>query len=500
MRKDQEYLSSGAEALSILCGSMSELKLRPPKKHLVQRGFRARAGLTFAILVLLGSGAVCARTASGVVPQDTSGAADKIGVAPQRFKALIGWFGFQSEPFEAQGKLKPCLSAGRFAMPGKLRPPKTQTPKTETPTIRTAAQENPVAAAAAKPAAARGKTALSMAGDQGGAATKPAPNRSQAAASDPALAAAEALVQRGLLSDAEARTRRFLDAHPESAEGHYLLGYILFAEIRQQYESEEKKEGASFRYNDSVSASLAATRDAKARASLAELSAGARYHSPNAFDLKIVALDYLLLKDNPAAEKWLGESVELNPGDAQAWFYLGRTQYSETKYAAAIEAFEHCLKVDPKNVEAEYNVGLSYEGLKQPDEALQAYQNAIAWQSGGAMKSADPFVAIGRLYLSRNQPDKAVPYLAQAVAAFPQISLAHEEMGKAYSILQRLPEAQAELEKAVELSPERASLRCVLGEVYTREHMAAKAKAEFARCSALQTAQTAGASPNAQPH
>lgn len=316
---------------------------------------------------------------------------------------------------------------------------------------------------------------------------------------DPALAAAEALVQRGLLSDAEARTRRFLDAHPESAEGHYLLGYILFAEIRQQYEREEKKEGASFRYNDSVSASLAATRDAKARESLAELSAGARYHAPSAFDLKIVALDYLLLKDNPAAEKWLSESVKLNPNDAQAWFYLGRTQYSETKYAAAIEAFEHCLKADPKNVEAEYNVGLSYEGLKQQDEALQAYQNAIAWQSGGAMKSPDPFVAIGRLYLSRNQPDKAVPYLAQAVAAFPQISLAHEELGKAYSTLQRLPEARAELEKAVQLSPDRASLRCVLGEVYTREHMAARAKVEFARCSALQNAQTAGAS-DAQPH
>jgi tetratricopeptide (TPR) repeat protein len=321
----------------------------------------------------------------------------------------------------------------------------------------------------------------------------------QAASADPGLAEAEALVQRGLPAEAEARVRRFLDAHPESADGHYLLGYILFAEIRQQYEREEKKEGASFRYNDTVSPSLAATRDAKARDSLAEMSAGARYHAPSAFDLKIVALDYLLLKDNPAAEKWLGESVKLNPKDAQAWFYLGRTQYSETKYAAAIEAFEHCLKADPKNVEAEYNVGLSYEGLKQQDEALQAYQNAISWQSG-AMKSPDPFVAIGRLYLSRNQPEKAVPYLAQAVAEFPQISLAHEELGKAYSILHRLPEAQAELEKAVQLSPDRASLRCVLGEVYTREHMAAKAQAEFSRCSALQSAQTAGAASKSQPH
>ena len=320
--------------------------------------------------------------------------------------------------------------------------------------------------------------------------------------SDPALSTAESLAERGLLSQAEKQTRQFLNTHPESAEAHYLLGFILFSEIRQEYLGEEKKDGASFAYNDSVGKNLAALRDAKARESLAELSAGARYHSASAFSLKIVALDYLLLKDNPSAEKWLAASVKLNSNDAQAWFYLGRTEYSETKYLPAIEAFEHCLKLEPKNVIAEYNVGLSYEGLGQKDEALQAYQNSIEWQAGGGTKSADPYVALGRLYVGENQPGKAVPYLTQAVAAFPQISLTHEELGKAYSSLHRLPEAQSELEKAVQLSPDRASLRCLLGGVYQREKMSAKAQAEFARCSALQTARrsTRSPSPNAQSH
>lgn len=310
----------------------------------------------------------------------------------------------------------------------------------------------------------------------------------------------ESLVQRGLFSQAEKRTRQILDTRPESAEAHYLLGFILFSEIRQEYLGEEKSHGASFRYNDDVGKNLGALRDEKARESLAELSAGARYHSPSAFNLKIVALDYLLLKDKPAAEKWLSASVKLNSNDAQAWFYLGRTEYSETKYLPAIEAFEHCLKLEPKNVVAEYNVGLSYEGLGQKDEALQAYQNSIEWQTATATKSADPYVALGRLYLSQNQPGKAVPYLVRAAAAFPQISLVHEELGKAYSSMRRLPEAQLELEKAAQLSPDRASLRCVLGEVYQREKMSAKAQAEFARCSALQTARQATPSPDARPH
>jgi tetratricopeptide (TPR) repeat protein len=303
-------------------------------------------------------------------------------------------------------------------------------------------------------------------------------------------------LQKGLVSQAEKATRDFLRKHPDSAQGHYLLGYILFDEVREKYVGEEQKQGESFHYSDAVPAPLAAIRDAKARESLAELSAGARYHAPSAVDLKIVALDYLLLSDEPSAEKWLTASVTLNPQDAQAWYYLGRTKYSQTKYAGAIEAFEHCLKLDPKNVTAEYNVGLSYEGLNQNDEAIQAYQNAITWAAQEKGKSVDPYIAVARLYLHNNQPEKAIPYLLQAVAVFPQLSLAHEELGKAYSAQHRLPEAQGELEKAVELSPRDASLRCLLGQVYQQQKMTARAQTEFARCTALRSTQPEMPAPN----
>jgi len=317
-----------------------------------------------------------------------------------------------------------------------------------------------------------------------------AANHAETAPPDVALAEAESLLQKGLVTQAEKVTRQFLLQHADSAEGHYLLGYILFDEVREKYVGEEEKEGENFQYNDTVSASLGEMRDAKARESLVELSAGARYRSPSAFDLKIVALNYLLLKDEPSAEKWLTASTTLNSQDAQAWYYLGRTKYSETKYASAIEAFEHCLKLDPENVVAEYNVGLSYEGLNQSDEAIQAYQNAIAWESQHQLKSPAPFVALARLYLHQNQPEKAVPYLLRAVTAFPQLSLPHEELGKAYSVLHRLPEAQEQLEKAVQLSPQKASLRCLLGQVYQQEKMTAKAQTEFGRCTTLRNTQS----------
>jgi len=369
------------------------------------------------------------------------------------------------------------------------------------------------------------------------ASAKDAAEPSEPLAPDPALAPARLLLQQGKLSEAEAATRNFLLAHADSAEAHFLLGFILFREIGEKWREAGKAQEATLPYSDgSAIGSLAEFRDAKARESLAEFTAGARYHAASAFDLKIVALDYLLLKHNMDADRWLTQSVQLNSRDAQAWYYLGRTKYStgqfreaieafeqclkleprnvdadrwltqsvqlnsrdaqawyylgRTKYSTgqfreAIEAFEECLKLEPRNVEAENNVGLSYEALRRPDEAIQAFENAIAWQTESSAKNPEPFIELAHLYLNENQPEKAVPYLSQSIAISPNVSKAHEELGKAYSLLHRLSEAQAELEKAIELTPQAPNLHCLLAAIYSKQGLEEKAKAESDRCAAL---------------
>ena len=146
---------------------------------------------------------------------------------------------------------------------------------------------------------------------------------------------------------------------------------------------------------------------------------------------------------------------------------------------------EECLKLEPRNVEAENNVGLSYEALRRPDEAIQAFENAIAWQTESSAKNPEPFIELAHLYLNENQPEKAVPYLSQSIAISPNVSKAHEELGKAYALLHRLSEAQAELEKAIELTPQAPNLHCLLAAIYSKQGLEEKAKAESDRCAAL---------------
>jgi Flp pilus assembly protein TadD len=288
-----------------------------------------------------------------------------------------------------------------------------------------------------------------------------------------ALAAARSLLNEGRLNEAEQQVRRLLEAPPPSPDAHFLLAYVLFRQI--QARAPQVGEGAAH----------AEPTRALARESLGHYAAGARYREPDAFDLKIAALDQALLGDYVAADGLLTRSVASNPKDADAWYYLGRTKYNENRFEDAVHAFARCLELEPRNVKAEDNLGLSYAGLGRDDEAAAAYEKAIAWQETVPQKNLGPFLDLGTLRMEQNRPQEAIPHLLQAVAISPRSARAHEQLGKAYLRLEQLLEAQAELEQAVQLAPENAPLHFVLGQVYRKRGQTEKARAEFDRASAL---------------
>jgi tetratricopeptide (TPR) repeat protein len=268
------------------------------------------------------------------------------------------------------------------------------------------------------------------------------------------LAEARALLEMGKLSEAEKATRRYLEARKNSADAHYLLGYILF-------------------------------RKQEPKASLAEYTEGAKYRRPGAADLEVVASNYVLLNNYRDADKWFTKAVEWNPGDALGWYYLGRTKYNENRFEEAISAFRECLKLNPKDVKAEDNLGLSYEGLNRTEEAMAAYRNAIAWQSDSPVKNPGPFLNLGSLLVDSEHVDEGLPHLLEAVRLDPADFHTHRQLGKAYMRLNQLEKARAELEQAAEMAPQNAPVHFMLAQVYRRQGLMDKAKAENDRYLAL---------------
>jgi tetratricopeptide (TPR) repeat protein len=271
---------------------------------------------------------------------------------------------------------------------------------------------------------------------------------------DDPLASAHKLVDEQKYPEAETQVRAYLEGHLLSAEAHFLLGFILF-------------------------------RENKAKESLAEYTAGARYKSPSAADLKIVAFDYVLIDDYADAEKWLIESTQRDPANADSWYSLGRVQYKLNHFQQAITAFERSLALEPRSVKSEDNLGLTLAALERNDEAIAAYRTAIAWQAGAEHPSEQPLLNLGILLLEHNQLAESATLLEQAVAIAPTDPKIHEQLGRVYLAQGKLAEAAQHLERAVALAPDDSRLHYQLGQVYRRQGLADKAKAEFARTEAL---------------
>jgi tetratricopeptide (TPR) repeat protein len=278
------------------------------------------------------------------------------------------------------------------------------------------------------------------------------------------LAEQRALLAEGKLAASDAALHSYLKDHPTSAEAHFLLGYVLF-------------------------------REQKTEDSLAEFTAGARIRRPKADEFKAIASDYVLLGDFADADKWFTEVIVEKPDDADAWYLLGRTKYNENSFTAAVSSFERSLALRPRNVEAENNLGLAWQGLNSPDKAKEAFQTAIDWQ-GAAPTDPQPFLNLGAMLAEEPDFEHAMPLLLKAAELSPDNPKAHEELGHVYEAQQNLPKAQTELERAVALAPDTSALHFKLGQVYRREGMHDRAQQEFDLCEKLNSTHSSTSTPN----
>ncbi len=276
----------------------------------------------------------------------------------------------------------------------------------------------------------------------------------QAAEAEP-LAEARRAVDAGHLSAAEALLRVVLragpgtqPAPPVTAEAHYLLGYVLF-------------------------------REQRATDSLAEYTAGAALQAPTAQELEVVASDYVLLKDYADAEHWLRYATARAPAELRAWYLLGRTEYNLDRDQEAADAFQRCLQLAPRDIRCEYNLGLAFERLQQPEQAEAAYHTAIAWQAATPTQDPQPYLDLGLLERKQGRTADAIAHLRTAATLAPRNPLAWEQLGLALDTAGQTSEAILALQQAATSAPEAQQPHFFLGRIYRRLGRADDAAAQF---------------------
>jgi tetratricopeptide (TPR) repeat protein len=254
---------------------------------------------------------------------------------------------------------------------------------------------------------------------------------------DALLFAGKCLVNLGKFGEAGAALQTYRTKHPQSDEAAYLLAYVRF-------------------------------RENKPRDSLQLFTAAAQLKAPTADDLKIVALDYVLLNDFDDAGRYLEDALKRDPENAECLYHLGRVRYQQNRFDDAIAAFNHALRLQPNDVKTQDNLGLSLEAENQTDAAVQAYRKAIALDQASDVHSEQPYLNLGSLLSKSNRSAEAVAPLQQAAHIASNSNQVQYSLGKTYFDLGQLDNAQTELEAAVRIDPKSRESHYLLGRIYQR--------------------------------
>lgn len=313
------------------------------------------------------------------------------------------------------------------------------------------------------------------------------PQAAPPVAAPAAVRQAQQLLNAGHPTQAVRQLRAYLLRHPASALARFQLGYALFRRIQLQARTANPR----MPLYRPLAAEPVAERTAVmrwARASLAQFTAGAKYARPTAFDLQIVALDYVLLGDEVDAAKWLQVAVQWEPGNAHDWYLLGRVRYVQNRFPQAAAAFRKSLRLQPLNPLALDNLGLAEEAMDHPRHAAAAYRRAIASEARSGQRNPAPAIDLGRLLLTQNQPAAAATALRRAVAMRPNVGRAHRLLGQVYLRLRQFSRAARQLKAAERLDPASPTPHYLLAMLYRAQGQPARARRQLQIFSALRRA------------
>ena len=133
----------------------------------------------------------------------------------------------------------------------------------------------------------------------------------------------------GLMPGERAAAQAGLGVAPGSSpafRGPMEGGHNQSVSASQRIEAEIHEQGPSAELYSELGVAL--YRNHQPDKSLDAFTSMLKFRQPDSDELRIVALDYLELRDLPSADKWLHASIKLNPSDWRTWRYLGGVQFS----------------------------------------------------------------------------------------------------------------------------------------------------------------------------
>jgi len=160
---------------------------------------------------------------------------------------------------------------------------------------------------------------------------------------------------------------------------------------------------------------------------------------------------------------YLQVAMKANPGQGPYHNQLGIIRRYEGCQPEALTAFQQALRagMGKEEVSVWRQIGEVHVDLLAWDRAQEAYGNALRIDP----KNAGIRLALGRLYLERNDPARAIEEIQSALKGQPGLAGAHASLGRAYRASGDLTSAVNVLKQGIESNPTDQEARYVLGQV-----------------------------------
>jgi tetratricopeptide (TPR) repeat protein len=193
--------------------------------------------------------------------------------------------------------------------------------------------------------------------------------------------------------------------------------------------------------------------------------------APDNSDAFINAHKELVLGNIQQAQQLFEKSLEINPKDAASMFELARIHISRREFDSALDYLEKARTIEPKNV---YYLSLYASLLQLQDKHMQAakiYEEIIKLKPN----APENYDNLAYSYLSAGKPADAIRIydeLEDRLGVSEEYSIKKQTI---YLQENKFKEAEAEIEKLIEIYPRETKYYAILAEMYLAYDMNDKA-------------------------
>lgn len=175
--------------------------------------------------------------------------------------------------------------------------------------------------------------------------------------------------------------------------------------------------------------------------------------------------------------------IEVNPDEVMAQLELGLSYLRKKEIDKAEESADILIKIHPKRPEGHYLKGLVYFHRQKIDEALISLQNSV-----NKAEIPGAYYYLGLSYLSKGELEQAISRFQRVVDLNPDMIQAHLLLAITHLKKRRTDVAVKAAQKAVDIDEENAFAHNVLGSAYMAAGKYDLAMEEFDRAIELNPA------------